>query len=191
MNAASLRLRRSRTDWLFAGPQSRILQYGLFKTSAGYLSTSWERVASNWAGAKGFFSKTLFGTIGNDGLNALARRAIDHPSVVKDLVPDLTNFFAQLASVEPWLQTKSPTPQKEWRQTHEDRSKLDPALLQAARWIKDSRDEATGERLDNLEDPFRLYRCHTIMNCAKACPKGLDPSQAIAELRMKLVERKI
>jgi succinate dehydrogenase / fumarate reductase iron-sulfur subunit len=124
-------------------------------------------------------------------LNALARRAIDHPSVVKDLVPDLTNFFAQLASVEPWLQTKSPTPQKEWRQTHEDRSKLDPALLQAARWIKDSRDEATGERLDNLEDPFRLYRCHTIMNCAKACPKGLDPSQAIAELRMKLVERKI
>jgi succinate dehydrogenase / fumarate reductase iron-sulfur subunit len=144
---------------------------------------------------------------------------LPHQPVVKDLVPDLSNFFAQLASVEPWLQTKSPTPQKEWRQTHEDRSKLDglyecilcaccstscpsywwnserflgpAALLQAARWIKDSRDEATGERLDNLEDPFRLYRCHTIMNCAKACPKGLNPAQAIAELKLKLVERKI
>jgi succinate dehydrogenase/fumarate reductase-like Fe-S protein len=65
------------------------------------------------------------------------------------------------------------------------------ALLLATRWIKDSRDEATGERLDNLEDPFRLYRCHQIMNCAKACPKGLDPSQAISELRMMMVERKI
>jgi succinate dehydrogenase / fumarate reductase, iron-sulfur subunit len=144
---------------------------------------------------------------------------LPHQPVIKDLVPDLTNFFAQLASIEPWLQTKSPTPQKEWRQSHEDREKLDglyecilcaccstscpsywwnserflgpAALLQAARWIKDSRDEATGERLDNLEDPFRLYRCHTIMNCAKACPKGLNPSEAIAELRLKLVKRKL
>jgi succinate dehydrogenase / fumarate reductase iron-sulfur subunit len=57
--------------------------------------------------------------------------------------------------------------------------------------VKDSRDEATGERLDNLEDPFRLYRCHTIMNCAKACPKGLNPSEAIAELKLKMVERQI
>ena len=65
------------------------------------------------------------------------------------------------------------------------------ALLQANRWIKDSRDEATGERLDNLEDPFRLYRCHTIMNCAKACPKGLNPAEAIAELKLKMVERQV
>src|SRR5215203_4584924 len=65
------------------------------------------------------------------------------------------------------------------------------ALLQANRWISDSRDEATGERLDNLEDPFRLYRCHTIMNCAKACPKGLNPSEAIAELKLKMIERQI
>jgi succinate dehydrogenase / fumarate reductase iron-sulfur subunit len=64
-------------------------------------------------------------------------------------------------------------------------------LLQAQRWIADSRDEATGERLDNLEDPFRLYRCHTIMNCVKACPKGLNPSEAIAELKLKMVERQI
>lgn len=144
---------------------------------------------------------------------------LPHQPVVKDLVPDLTNFMAQIASIEPWLQTKSPVPPKEWRQSTADREKLDglyecilcaccstscpsywwnperflgpAALLQAARWINDSRDEATGERLDNLEDPYRLYRCHTIMNCAKACPKGLNPSEAIAELRLKLVERKL
>ena len=61
------------------------------------------------------------------------------------------------------------------------------ALLQANRWISDSRDEATGERLDNLEDPFRLYRCHTIMNCTKTCPKGLNPAKAIGEIK-KLLE---
>jgi succinate dehydrogenase / fumarate reductase iron-sulfur subunit len=144
---------------------------------------------------------------------------LPHQPVIKDLVPDLTNFYAQLASVEPWLQTRSPVPQKEWRQSVEDREKLDglyecilcaccstscpsywwnperflgpAALIQAARWINDSRDEATGERLDNLEDPYRIYRCHTILNCAKACPKGLNPSEAIAELRLKMVERKI
>src|SRR6202046_2503367 len=144
---------------------------------------------------------------------------LPHMAVVKDLVPDLTNFYAQHASIQPWLQTVSPTPQKEWKQSHEDRQKLDglyecilcaccstscpsywwnsdrylgpAALLQATRWVKDSRDEATGERLDNLEDPFRLYRCHTIMNCAKACPKGLNPSEAIAELKLKMVERQI
>ena len=67
---------------------------------------------------------------------------------------------------------------------------LGPAvLLPAHRWIMDSRDEATGERLDNLEDPFRLYRCHTIMNCAQVCPKGLNPSEAIAEVKRMLVER--
>ena len=65
------------------------------------------------------------------------------------------------------------------------------ALLQADRWVNDSRDEATGERLDNLEDPFRLYRCHTIMNCTKACPKGLNPAKAIADLKLKMVERQV
>jgi succinate dehydrogenase / fumarate reductase iron-sulfur subunit len=69
---------------------------------------------------------------------------------------------------------------------------LGPAvLLQAQRWIIDSRDEASGERLDNLEDPFRLYRCHTIMNCAKVCPKGLNPAKAIAEIKKRLVERQM
>jgi succinate dehydrogenase / fumarate reductase iron-sulfur subunit len=152
------------------------------------------------------------------GDRGVAINPLPHQPVIKDLVPDLTNFYAQLASVEPWLRTKTPTPEKEWLQSHADREKLDglyecilcaccstscpsywwnserffgpAALLQAARWIKDSRDEATGERLDNLEDPFRLYRCHSIRNCAKACPKSLNPAQAISELRMMMVERK-
>ncbi|MCO5132484.1 MAG: succinate dehydrogenase iron-sulfur subunit [Xanthobacteraceae bacterium] len=142
---------------------------------------------------------------------------LPHQPVVRDLVPDLTNFYAQYASIEPWLHTTTPTPQKEWKQSKEDREKLDglyecilcaccstscpsywwnpdrylgpAALLQANRWVMDSRDEATGERLDNVEDAFRLYRCHTIMNCTKACPKGLNPAKAIANLKFKLVER--
>ena len=143
---------------------------------------------------------------------------LPHMPVVKDLVPDLTEFYAQQASIKPWLQTESVTPEKEWKQSHEDRAKLDglyecilcaccstscpsywwnsdrylgpAALLQSYRWIIDSRDEATGDRLDDVEDPFRLYRCHTIMNCAKACPKGLNPAQAIAEIKKLLVERR-
>ncbi|MGZ5864581.1 MAG: succinate dehydrogenase iron-sulfur subunit [Xanthobacteraceae bacterium] len=144
---------------------------------------------------------------------------LPHQPVVKDLIPDLTNFYAQHASIKPWLQTTTPTPQKEWKQSHEDRQTLDglyecilcaccstacpsywwnserflgPAiLLQAHRWITDSRDEATGERLDDLEDPFRLYRCHTIMNCAKTCPKHLNPAKAIAEIKKMMVERQV
>jgi succinate dehydrogenase iron-sulfur subunit len=117
---------------------------------------------------------------------------LPHMKIVKDLVPDMTNFYAQLQSIEPWLKTSSPTPPTEWRQDKEDREKLGPAvLLQAYRWVIDSRDEATGERLDNLEDPFRLYRCHTILNCTKACPKGLNPAKAIAELKKLMVERRV
>ncbi len=144
---------------------------------------------------------------------------LPHMEIVKDLVPDMTNFYAQHQSVEPWLQTDSPKPPKEWRQSHDDREKLDglyecilcaccstscpsywwnsdrylgpAALLQAYRWVNDSRDEATGARLDDLEDPFRLYRCHTILNCAKACPKGLNPAKAIAELKRLMVERRV
>src|SRR5512145_1041166 len=142
---------------------------------------------------------------------------LPHMRVVKDLVPDMTNFYAQLQSIEPWLQTTTATPPKERLQSPEERARLDglyecilcaccstscpsywwnderylgPAvLLQAYRWLVDSRDEATGERLDNLEDPFRLYRCHTILNCAKACPKGLNPAKAIAETKKMMVER--
>jgi succinate dehydrogenase / fumarate reductase, iron-sulfur subunit len=144
---------------------------------------------------------------------------LPHLPIVKDLVPDLSMFYAQHAAIEPWLRTVSAAPQKEWPQTPEDRSKLDglyecilcaccsascpsywwngdrylgpAALLQAQRWLVDSRDEAAGERLDNLEDPFRLYRCHTILNCANVCPKGLNPAKAIAEIKAKMVERQI
>ncbi len=144
---------------------------------------------------------------------------LPHLAVIKDLVPDLSNFYAQLRSIEPWLHTETPAPEKEWRQSHGDREKLDglyecilcaccstscpsywwngerylgPAvLLQAYRWLIDSRDEATGPRLDHLEDPFRLYRCHTIMNCAQTCPKGLNPAKAIAEIKKMMVERRV
>jgi succinate dehydrogenase / fumarate reductase iron-sulfur subunit len=145
---------------------------------------------------------------------------LPHMSVVKDLVPDMTHFYAQYASIQPWLQSATPTPtMKERLQSPEDREKLDglyecilcaccstscpsywwnsdrflgPAiLLQAYRWLADSRDEMTGERLDALEDPFRLYRCHTIMNCANVCPKGLNPAKAIAEIRKMMVERAV
>ncbi len=144
---------------------------------------------------------------------------LPHMPVVKDLIPDLTVPYAQLRSIEPWLKTETPEPEKEWRQSHSDREKLDglyecilcfccqtscpsywwngerylgPAvLLQAYRWLIDSRDEATGERLDDLEDPFKLYRCHTIMNCTQSCPKGLNPAKAIAEIKKMMVERRV
>jgi succinate dehydrogenase iron-sulfur subunit len=164
-------------------------------------------------------TNTLACTKGFDEVNGVVKiYPLPHQKVVKDLIPDLTNFYAQHASIEPWLQTSSPQPQTEWLQSHEDREKLDglyecilcaccstscpsywwnsdrylgPAvLLQAYRWLADSRDEATGERLDNLEDPFRLYRCHTILNCVQACPKGLNPAKAIAEIKKMMVERR-
>ncbi|HLG90208.1 MAG TPA: succinate dehydrogenase iron-sulfur subunit [Alphaproteobacteria bacterium] len=143
---------------------------------------------------------------------------LPHMGVVKDLVPDLTQIYAQYASIEPWMKTESPPPSRERLQSPEEREKLDglyecilcfccttscpsywwngdrylgPAvLLQAYRWIADSRDEATGERLDSLEDPFRLYRCHTIMNCTQTCPKGLNPAKSIAEIKKLMVERR-
>ncbi len=143
---------------------------------------------------------------------------LPHMPVIKDLVPDLTNFYAQYASVKPWLQTRTPAPpDRERLQSKEDQEKIDrpaacilcaccstacpsywwnsdrffgpAALLAAYRWIIDSRDEATGERLDELEDPFRLYRCHTIMNCTDVCPKDLNPARAIAEIKKMMVER--
>ncbi len=143
---------------------------------------------------------------------------LPHMKVVKDLVPDLSLAYAQLSSIEPWMKTQSPPPPDQERlQSPEDRKRLDglyecilcfccttscpsywwngdrylgPAvLLQAYRWIADSRDEYTGERLDNLQDPFRLYRCHTIFNCTKTCPKGLNPAKAIAEVKKLMVAR--
>lgn len=142
---------------------------------------------------------------------------LPHMPVVKDIVPDLNHVYAQLASIEPWMKTASSAPSRERLQSPEEQHLIDepsacilcfccstscpsywwngdrflgPAiLLQAYRWIADTRDEATGERLDALEDPFRLYRCHTIMNCTRTCPKGLNPAKAIAEIKKLMVVR--
>jgi len=137
---------------------------------------------------------------------------LPHTEVVKDLVPDLTHFYAQYASVEPWLKTTTPPPpDRERLQSVDERAKLDglyecilcaccstscpsywwnsdrylgpAALLQAYRFIADSRDEAIGERLDALDDAYKVYRCHTILNCTNTCPKGLNPAKAIAEIK--------
>ncbi len=142
---------------------------------------------------------------------------LPHMSVIKDLVPDLTNAYKQLASVKPWLHAKNDVNEDvERTQTPEEREKLDglwecvlcfscstscpsywwngddylgPAtLLQAYRWIADSRDEAQKERLSELEDSFKLYRCHTIMNCTKTCPKGLNPAKAIGAIKKLQLE---
>jgi succinate dehydrogenase / fumarate reductase iron-sulfur subunit len=168
-----------------------------------------------------------------DGMNTLAcTLAIDdikgdikiyplpHMSIVKDLVPDLTNFYAQYASIKPWLQTRTPAPPDSERlQSKEEQELINTpsacilcaccstscpsywwnsdrylgpaALLASYRWLVDSRDEATGERLDELEDPFRLYRCHTIMNCTNACPKDLNPAKAIGQIKMMLAARRL
>ncbi len=144
---------------------------------------------------------------------------LPHMPVVKDLVPDLKGIYKQYESIQPWLKTNEPAPSRERLQTPEERAKLDglwecilcfccstacpsywwngdrylgPAvLLQAYRWIADSRDTATGERLQQLEDPFKLYRCHTIMNCTKTCPKGLNPAKAIGEIKKLQMARRL
>ena len=136
---------------------------------------------------------------------------LPHLPVIKDLVPDLNQFYKQHASIKPWLETSTEEPNKEWLQSEADRKQLDglyecvmcaccstscpsywwngdkylgpAALLHAYRWIIDSRDQDRKARLDDLNDSFKLYRCHTIMNCAKACPKGLNPAKAIAEIK--------
>ena len=136
---------------------------------------------------------------------------LPHLPVIKDLVPDLNQFYKQHASIKPWLETSTDEPDEEWLQSEEDRKQLDglyecvmcaccstscpsywwngdkylgpAALLHAYRWIIDSRDQDRKARLDELNDSFKLYRCHTIMNCAKACPKGLNPAKAIGEIK--------
>ena len=143
---------------------------------------------------------------------------LPHTKVVKDLVPDLSHFYAQYAAIKPWMQAGSTPPEDSERvQSKADREKLDglyecilcaccstscpsywwnsdrylgPAiLLQAYRWIIDSRDGNIDTRLDELKDPFSLYRCHTIMNCTNACPKGLNPARAIAETKKLLAKK--
>ncbi len=139
---------------------------------------------------------------------------LPHMQIIKDLVPDLNNFYNQYKSIKPWLINEQFN-NKEYFQSKTDRSKLDglyecilcaccstscpsywwngdkylgPAvLMQAYRWIIDSRDTSTKKRLNDLNDDFKLYRCHTIMNCTRTCPKGLNPGKAIAELKKKII----
>jgi len=139
--------------------------------------------------------------------------------VIRDLIVDMTMFFNQYHSIKPYLINDTPPPEKERLQTPEERDELDglyecilcsccstacpsfwwnpdkfvgPAgLLQAYRFIADSRDQATGERLDNLEDPYRLFRCHTIMNCLDVCPKNLNPTQAIGKIKELMFRRAV
>lgn len=144
---------------------------------------------------------------------------LNNMDVVKDLVGDQTHVLAQYQSIKPWLRSKTPPPASSERlQSPEERKRLDgdyecilcfcctsgcpshwwngdrflgPAiLLQAHRWLVDSRDEATAERLDELEDPFKLYRCHTILNCTRTCPKGLNPGKKIAEIKLMIQQRR-
>jgi succinate dehydrogenase / fumarate reductase iron-sulfur subunit len=137
--------------------------------------------------------------------------------VIRDLIVDLTQFYNQYRTVRPWLINSDPEPEIERLQSPEERARLDglyecilcaccstacpsfwwnpdrflgpAALLQAYRFLSDSRDQAAGERLDDLDDPYRLFRCHTIMNCTDVCPKGLNPSQAIGHIRGQLLKR--
>ena len=170
-------------------------------------------------------ANTLACTKGMDecGDGDIAVYPLPHQPVVKDLVTDLSKFYEQHAYIEPFLKAKSAEPETEWRQSPDERAKLDglyecilcaccstscpsywwngetdnheqeylgpAALLQAYRWLADSRDQYDNERLDRLEDEFKLYRCHTIMNCAQVCPKHLNPAKAIAEIKKLMMNR--
>ncbi len=139
--------------------------------------------------------------------------------VIRDLVVDMTPFYKQYKSVKPWLINDEPVPEIERLQSPEDRDQLDglyecilcaccstscpsfwwnpdrflgpAALLQSWRFLADSRDMATGERLDEMEDPYKLFRCHGIMNCTDVCPKGLNPTKAIGHIKQMLLKRRL
>ena len=139
--------------------------------------------------------------------------------IIRDLIVDMTQFFKQYHSIKPYLMNDDPAPSTERRQSPEERDELNglyecilcaccstscpsfwwnpdkfvgPAgLLQAYRFIADTRDQATSERLDNLEDPYRLFRCHTIMNCVDVCPKNLNPTLAIGKIKELMVRRAV
>lgn len=146
-------------------------------------------------------------------------RPLPSMPVIRDLIVDLTVFYDQYKTVKPWLKNDEPKPEIERLQTPAEREKLDgliecvlcaccttscpsfwwnpdrflgpAALLQAWRFLADSRDLATGERLDELEDPYRLFRCHSIMNCTDVCPKDLNPTKAIGLIKQLLVKRSL
>lgn len=141
---------------------------------------------------------------------------LPHMPIIRDLIPDMSNFYKQYTGIKPWLQNPNKPTEGEYLQSKEERKKLDgmyecilcaccstscpsywwnsdqylgPAvLMQAYRWIEDSRDAATQERMEYVDDAMKLYRCKTIMNCSQTCPKGLNPGQAIGKLKKKISE---
>jgi succinate dehydrogenase / fumarate reductase, iron-sulfur subunit len=149
--------------------------------------------------------------------NKITLRPLPGLPVIRDLIVDMSQFFKQYHSIKPYIVNDTPPPEKERLQSQEDREELNglyecilcaccstscpsfwwnpdkfvgPAgLLAAYRFVADSRDHVREERLDNLEDPYRLFRCHTIMNCVDVCPKGLNPTRAIGKLKEMLVKR--
>ena len=175
------------------------------------------------------------GVCGSDGLNINGRnglacitpmsimkqpievRPLPGMPVIRDLVIDMEPFYKQYRAVKPYLIVKDPEPEVEYRQSPEQREKLDglyecvlcgccstacpsfwwnpdkflgpAALLQSYRFLADSRDQATEERLDQMEDAYKLYRCHTIMNCAQVCPKGLNPTEAVGKTRQMMLKQ--
>lgn len=169
--------------------------------------------AMNINGKNGLACITNLNTLGD----TITLRPLPGLPVVRDLIVDMTQFFKQYHSIKPFLINNTPPPEKERLQTPEEREELDglyecilcaccstscpsfwwnpdkfvgPAgLLQAYRFIADSRDQATAERLDDLNDPFRLFRCHTIMNCVDVCPKGLNPTKAIGKIKEIMIRR--
>ena len=177
------------------------------------------------------------GVCGSDGMNINGRnglacitpvkdlkepvtlRPLPGLPVVRDLVVDLSQFYQQYRAVKPWLDVRDPEPEVEFRQTPEQRDRLDglyecilcaccsascpsfwwnpdkflgpAALLQSYRFLADSRDQATDERLAALEGPYKLFRCHSIMSCVQVCPKGLNPTRAIGKIKQMMVKRSI
>ena len=149
--------------------------------------------------------------------NKIVIRPLPGFPVVRDLVVDMSQFYKQYERIEPYLQNDTPAPARERLQSPEERAQLDglyecilcacctsscpsfwwnpdkfvgPAgLLQARRFLADSRDTATNHRLEKLQDPFSVFRCRSIMNCATVCPKGLNPTQAIAEIRVQMLQQ--
>jgi len=171
--------------------------------------------ALNINGRNGLACITRFSTL----KQPIEVRPLPGQPVIRDLVVDMEQFYRQYRNVKPYLQVHDPEPDVEYLQTPEDRDRLDglyecilcaccstscpsfwwnpdkfrgpAALLQASRFIEDSRDQATTERLEELDDAYKLFRCHTIMNCVDVCPKGLNPTEAIGRIKKRLLSKSI
>ncbi len=146
-------------------------------------------------------------------------RPLPGAPVIRDLVIDMDTFYKQYRATKPYLMTKEPLPEVEFKQAPKERDRLDglyecilcgccsmscpsfwwnpdkylgpAALLQVSRFLEDSRDQMAEERLSNLDGPYKLFRCHTVMNCVDVCPKGLNPAQAIGHIKKKMLKHSL